>query len=128
MVTVPMKDMLDYGVRISAGSDAPCTIPDPVMSIHAACNHPNADQRISVPDALKMHTNRSACFTFDESNRGTLTAGKMTDFVVLDQDPLEITPEKIKDIKVTSSYLNGKKYEPILKSPFALALKSLLLY
>lgn len=122
---IPLKDMIDYGVRISGGSDAPCTIPNPIMSIHAACNHPNTDQRISVLDALKMHTNWCACFTFDESTRGTLTEGKVADFVALDQNPLTIPAERIKDIRITGCYLKGKKYEPVVKSPFDLVTKSL---
>lgn len=122
---IPLKDMIDYGVRISGGSDAPCTIPNPVLSIHAACNHPNTDQRISVLDALKMHTNWSACFTFDESTRGTLTEGKAADFVVLDQNPLSIPTARIKDIRITGCYLKGKKYEPVVTSPFDLVTKSL---
>jgi predicted amidohydrolase YtcJ len=122
---IPLKEMIDFGMRISSGSDAPCTVPDPIMSLHAACNHPNVDQRISILDALKMHTNWSAYFTFDESKRGTLTEGKLADFVVLDKNPFDMSIEKIKDINITGTYLKGTKYQPMLKSPLDLVMKSL---
>ncbi len=82
-------------------------------------------QAVALLDALKMHTNWSACFTFDESTRGTLTEGKAADFVVLDQNPLSIPTERIKDIRITGCYLKGKKYEPVVTSPFDLVTKSL---
>jgi len=50
---------------------------------HAACNHPNPEQRISILDAVQMYTRSAARLSFDEEERGTLTDGKVADFVVL---------------------------------------------
>ncbi|MCP4352848.1 MAG: amidohydrolase [Desulfobacterales bacterium] len=107
---IPLKSMLDAGLVLASGSDAPCTIPDPIYGIHAACNHPNPAESISVLDALKMHTNWCAKLSFDENERGTLTEGKNADFVVLDQNPLNTPIDEIKNININDLYLEGRKY------------------
>lgn len=127
---MPLKDMLDYGLTIAGGSDAPCTYPDAIRGIHAACNHPAFDQRISTMDALRMHTNWAARLSFDETQRGTLTPGKIADFVALDKNPLTQKTENLKDIKVINLYLKGRPYELSLKRPADLcqrALKNIIL-
>lgn len=107
---IPLKSMLDSGLVLASGSDGPCTIPNPVFGIHAACNHPNSAERISVLDALRMHTGWAARLSFDEKDHGTLTVGKNANFVVLDKNPLETPVNELKDIKVESLYLEGMPY------------------
>jgi predicted amidohydrolase YtcJ len=108
---IPLKRLLTAGITIAGGSDAPCTLPDPIAGIYAACNHPNSDQSVSVLDALRMHTASCARLSFDENTRGTLTNGKRADFVVLDKNPLSMPVEKLNTIKVEALYLKGEKYE-----------------
>ncbi|PKN17018.1 MAG: metal-dependent hydrolase with the TIM-barrel fold protein [Deltaproteobacteria bacterium HGW-Deltaproteobacteria-6] len=108
---IPLKSMLDAGLTIAGGSDAPCTLPDPVAAIFAACNHPNANESVSVLDALRMHTSSCAKLSFDDNTRGTLTNGKLADFVVLDKNPLQMPAEQLNTIKVEALYLKGEKYE-----------------
>jgi len=108
---IPLKSMLAAGITIAGGSDAPCTLPDPVAGIFAACNHPNPDESVSVLDALRMHTAASARLSFDENTRGTLTNGKRSDFVVLNKNPLQTPVEKLNAVKVEALYLKGKEYE-----------------
>jgi len=122
---LPLKSMLSHGLTIAGGSDAPCTPPDPIAGIHAACNHPNPEERISVLDALRMYTNWGARLSFDEQTRGTLTEGKVADFAVLDKNPLTLAPENLKALKVSALYLKGKPYENAVKKPFDLCLKAL---
>ncbi len=107
---IPLKSMLKHGLTIAGGSDAPCTLPDPMFGIFAACQHPNPEQRISVLDALRMHTNWPARLTFDEDARGTLTEGKIADFVVLDKNPLKVTQEKLTEIRVEKLFIKGREY------------------
>ncbi len=122
---IPLKGMLDRGLTVAAGSDAPCTLPDPLAGVHAACNHPNPAERISVLDALRMHTSRAARLSFDEGKRGTLTEGKLADFVVLDANPLETPAEKLRDIGMTGLYLRGKPFEKKIRGPLDLLLGAL---
>ncbi len=107
---IPLKSMLDKGLLIAGGSDAPCTLPDPIAAIHAACNHPKEDESVSVLDALKMHTSWSAKLSFDENKRGTLSVGKAADFVVLDKNPLNTPKEKIGDLNIKEVYFKGSVY------------------
>jgi hypothetical protein len=108
---IPLKSMLAAGITMAGGSDGPCTLPDPIAGIYAACNHPNASESVSVLDALRMHTSSCARLSFDESTRGTLTHGKSADFVVLDKNPLEMPVDKLNTINVEALYLKGDKYE-----------------
>lgn len=125
------KSMIDGGLTIAGGSDAPCSYPDAIRGIHTACNHPDPDQSIPTLDALRMHTCWAARLSFDEHERGTLTPGKIADFVVLDRNPLDAKPEQLKDIRVMNLYLKGCPYEPVLRTPADLgkrALKNILFH
>ncbi|HHW61301.1 MAG TPA: amidohydrolase [Syntrophomonadaceae bacterium] len=122
---LPFKSYLDAGLTLGAGSDGPCTLPDPMLSIHNACHHFNPDQRISVDQALKMHTSWAARLSFDEKELGTLTPGKWAHLSVLSQNPLETPLDKLKDITVDSVYFQGKKYQGMSHSIAGLLFKSL---
>ena len=121
----PLKSMIKNGLIIAGGSDAPCSPPNPIFDIYAACNHPNPDESISILDALRMHTNWAARLSFDEHKRGTLTEGKFADFAVLDRNPLTLRPQELKDMKVIDLYLNGSAYESAIKTPFDLCMNAL---
>lgn len=108
---IPLKSMHDAGITLAGGSDAPCTLPDPIAGIYAACNHPNPGESVSVLEALRMHTANAAKLSFDESTRGTLSEGKRADFVVLDKNPLQTPVEKLNTVRVEALYLKGEKYE-----------------
>jgi predicted amidohydrolase YtcJ len=58
-----------------------------------------------------MHTSACAKLSFDENKRGTLTVGKLADFVVLDQNPLQVPVQKLSNVKVEALYLKGEKYD-----------------
>jgi hypothetical protein len=58
-----------------------------------------------------MHTSSCAKLSFDDNTRGTLTNGKLADFVVLDKNPLQMPAEQLNTIKVEALYLKGEKYE-----------------
>lgn len=106
----PLRDMTEAGLVIANGSDGPCTLPDPLYGIWAACNHPDPSQSVTVLDALRMHTIGCARLSFDEGERGTLTEGKVADFAVLDGNPLETDPADLRRIRVTGLYLRGKPF------------------
>ena len=107
----PIKTFADNGIVVSLGSDAPCTDPDPIQWIHRAVNHSNPDERITVQQALRMATYNGAYTTFDEKERGSLEAGKIADMVILSDNPYEVEPEKLKDIKVDELILSGMPYQ-----------------
>jgi predicted amidohydrolase YtcJ len=57
--------------------------------------------------ALRAVTSEAAWQIFVEDTRGTLEPGKFADFVILDQDPLSVPRERIKDIKVVEVVIGG---------------------
>jgi hypothetical protein len=109
----PLKSILNAGIHLSGGSDAPVTHPDPIEGIYGACNHPyDPDQSISIIDALKMYTYEVARTTFDEKERGSLEKGKIADMVILNQDPLTLDPVNLRSLEVEKLFLSGKEYKP----------------
>ncbi len=108
----PLQSILNAGIHVSGGSDAPVTYPDPIEGIYGACNHPyDPEQSISIIDALKMYTYEVAWGSFDEKERGSLETGKIADMVILNQNPLKLAPKELRSLKVEKLILNGKEYE-----------------
>lgn len=107
----PLRDFWDAGIVISAGSDAPCTDPDPILWIQRACNHSVPEQSLTVREALRMCTYNGAWTTFDESERGSLEAGKVADMCVLSENPYETAPAELGGLRVEGLILGGKPYE-----------------
>ncbi|MGB9498257.1 MAG: amidohydrolase family protein [Dissulfuribacterales bacterium] len=108
----PIKSLLNAGIHVSGGSDAPVTYPDPIEGIYGACNHPyDPDESVSIIDALKMYTCEVARTTFDEKDRGSLEKGKIADMVILNQDPLSMNPEDLRSLRVEKLFLGGKQYQ-----------------
>ena len=108
----PLREMLAQGLLLSAGSDAPCTLPNPVEGIHLCCNHPDPAQSVTVEQALKIHTLWAAKTAFDENDLGSLTPGKLANFTLLAQNPLTMPVENLRDNRVLGLYLRGRKAGP----------------
>ncbi|MDO8803243.1 MAG: amidohydrolase family protein [Elusimicrobiota bacterium] len=107
----PLRKMTDLGIMLSGSSDAPCTPPDPIAGIHAACNHYVPGQSLTVAEALKLFTYNAAWTTFDEKERGSLEAGKTADMVILNRDPLAMKPCELLELKVEKLFLKGEPYK-----------------
>src|SRR2546423_11621533 len=66
-----------------------------------------ANQRISVDEALRVNTINGAYASREESLKGSITEGKLADFVVLADDPHTVSVEKIKDIPIVRTVVGG---------------------
>jgi hypothetical protein len=66
-----------------------------------------ANQRISVDDALRVNTINGAYASHEESAKGSITEGKLADFVVLGDDPHTVRPDVIKDIPIVRTVVGG---------------------
>ncbi len=106
----PLKKMLDMGINVSGGSDAPVAGPDPLEGIYGACNHRDPAQSVSIAEALRMYTHNVARTSFDDLERGTLEEGKAADLVVLSENPLKVSPGDITRLEVEKTYLAGEEY------------------
>ena len=122
----PLRRFLDHKIIISAGSDSPCTNPDPMFWIHSACNHPVKEQQLTVEEALRMSTYNGYWASFDEVERGSLEKGKIADMVLLGANPFQVAKEELKNIPVLELLLGGKRYEKQTQSWVMMIVKGLL--
>jgi predicted amidohydrolase YtcJ len=108
--TYPMKSIIDGGVILISGSDAPIEDPNPILGLHALVNRNGfiPEQCISMEEALKTYTINAAYGAFEDKIKGSIEVGKLADFVILDKNPLEIKNNKIKDIQVLKTLIRGK--------------------
>ena len=111
----PAGRLRSSGVRVAAGSDAPVTDPNPLISIYSAVTRKTReeevlgqDQRVGAWKALKMHTLAGAYASFAENDAGSIAVGKLADLVLLDKDPTSVESEEIKDIRVLKTILGGE--------------------
>ncbi|GAB1484869.1 amidohydrolase [Treponema sp.] len=108
----PLKSMLKKGILMTGGSDAPCTLPDPLTGIAAACNHYVKDESLDFMEALSLFTRNAAFGSFDETERGSLEIGKRADFTLLNKNPLEMPASELPSLRAEGLYLGGKPYAP----------------
>jgi predicted amidohydrolase YtcJ len=112
------RALLATGVIIPNGSDFPVEQVNPLISFHAAVSRQDennwptggwfAEQRMTREEALKSMTVWPAIAAFQEGELGSLTPGKLADFVVLDQDIMSVAPERILATQVVATYLGGR--------------------
>lgn len=104
----PHKLALDHGVLIAGGSDSFVTPLYPLLGIHCAVNHPVAEQRVPVAEALRWFTINAAQAAFEELEKGSITPGKLADLAVLGRDILCESSATIKDIPVELTIVAGE--------------------
>ena len=121
----PLRTFIDNGIVLSAGSDGPCTTPDPIDWMFKACNHSNPKESITIKEALRMCTYNGYWTTFDEKERGSLEVGKYADMVILSQNPYTTKPQELHNIKVLETILMGKPYENQKQGVFKLVMRGL---
>ena len=110
----PAASALQVGLPFTFHQDAPVIEPNMLETIWCAVNRKTksgvllgADERISTFDALKAVTVNVAYQYFEEHQKGTLEPGKREDLVILDKNPLECTPETLRDIQVLKTIKDG---------------------
>ena len=110
----PIGTLIKNGVTVAGSSDSPIAPPNPLIAMYAAVTRKtktgltvSTKERIDPMAALRMYTIDAAKATFDEAKRGSITAGKLADLVVLSGDPTKLLPEELKDLAVEMTILNG---------------------
>jgi len=104
----PVRTLVRPGLLIAGGSDSTVTPLGPLIGVHAAVNHSNPAERVSVQEGLELYTINAARIAFQEADRGSLEVGKLGDLVVLAKDPFETDPSHIKDIPVEMTVIGGE--------------------
>jgi predicted amidohydrolase YtcJ len=112
------RTFLDSGVKLCFGSDWNVAPLSPILGIYAAVTrqtldgkHPEGwfpEQKISVEEAVECYTINNAYAEFAENEKGSISVGKLADFVVLSEDIFKIPPERIKDVSVLMTVLGGR--------------------
>ncbi len=109
------KSALDNHIPFSFHDDTPVLQPDYMMAMYCAVNRKTKSgvqlaesEKITPYDALYAITMNAAYQYYEENNRGSITTGKVANFVILDHNPLTCDPEIIKDIKIIDTYLDGE--------------------
>jgi predicted amidohydrolase YtcJ len=111
----PLGTSVEEGLIFTLHSDLPVTPVDPLFSMDCAVNRRTREgrvlgpeERISARAALEAYTVHGAYSTFEEHRKGSIQVGKLADFAVLSENPLEVPPERIKEIKVLRTVLGGR--------------------
>ncbi|MBW1801546.1 MAG: amidohydrolase [Deltaproteobacteria bacterium] len=102
------RALLDHKMNICGGSDSPVTPVNPLLGIHAAVNNPFFDHRITVDEAIRLFTYNGAYAAFEEKDKGSIEVGKSADLVVLSENPRTVDSEKIRDIGVIMTLVDGQ--------------------
>ncbi|MCH2464828.1 MAG: amidohydrolase [Gemmatimonadetes bacterium] len=109
------KSFIDFGIPVAPASDHAPGPYEPLMAIQSMVTRKDytgqvwgSSQRITVDEALKVCTVNGAYASFEENEKGTITAGKLADFVILAEDPHDVDPDRIKEIKVVQTVVGGR--------------------
>lgn len=128
----PMQSFLDAGAILAYSSDYPASpYPNPfyALEISVTRNMPagwpyemdditdiddpayllNADERVSIADAIRGFTASAAYSIFTDDTSGSLQVGKSADMIIIDQNLLEIDPLEISETNVVATYLEGRQ-------------------
>ena len=108
------KSFLDYGIPVAPASDYTPGPYEPLMGIQSMVTRKDwmgrvwgPNQRISIDEALKICTMNGAYASFEENIKGSITAGKLADFVILAEDPHDVDPDQIKNIEIVRTVVGG---------------------
>jgi predicted amidohydrolase YtcJ len=110
----PVDAMIDSGVRVGFSSDCPIADPNPLVSLYAAVarrsnsGNPLPRRGVDLHQAIKMHTLDAAAASFEEGMKGSISPGKLADFVLLDEDPFVVAPDRIREIRPVMTVLGGR--------------------
>ncbi len=113
------KTLLEKTGKIALGTDYPVEHVSPFYTFYAAVARKDLKQypeggfqkenALTREETLKGMTLWAAYSNFEETEKGSITAGKFADFVILEENIMEIEEDKIPMIKVNATYLNGEK-------------------
>ncbi len=109
------RSFLDYGIPVAPASDFTPGPYEPMMALQSMVTRKDvkgrvwgASQKITIEEALEICTVNGAYASFEEDRKGSLTPGKLADFVLLERDPVQTEPDALKEIGIVATYLGGR--------------------
>lgn len=113
------KNLLEINGRIVLGTDFPVEKVNPMLTFYAAVarkdlsGYPEGGfemtNGLSRAETLKGMTIWAAYANFEENEKGSIEVDKFADFVILDQDIMEVPIDQVPNIKINGTYINGEK-------------------
>lgn len=111
-----MRSAKEAGMKFSLNDDGPTTSANAMLMVEIAATRKMLDSKVlnpketvTVHQALKALTICAAWQTFREKELGSIESGKYADFVELNRNPLKVTPDRIREIEIVSTWIDGKK-------------------
>lgn len=109
------RSLLDQGVIIANGTDAPVESVDPIPNFYASVTRKRTDggmaffpeQKMTREEAIYTYTLGNAYAAFEEKIKGSLEPGKLADMVLLSQNLISITEDSILETKVLMTIVGG---------------------
>jgi predicted amidohydrolase YtcJ len=112
--SMAFRTLLDAGIHAAAGSDFSPGPFAPLMGVQGMVTRTGWDgtswglnQRISVAEAIRVNTLNGAYAAHEEASKGSISVGKLADFVMLAEDPHTVKAETIKDIAIVRTVVGG---------------------
>jgi len=109
------QKLMKTGAVIANGTDAPVEDVDPIANFYASVTRRlkdgstfYPDQRMSRPEALRSYTRNAAYAAFEESEKGSLSLGKLADVTVLSKDILTVPDDEIRSARVDFTIVGGR--------------------
>ena len=112
------KDLLSSSKRIALGTDFPVERVNPFHTFYSSierkdlsgypANGFQIENALSREETLKGMTIWGAYFNFEENEKGSIEKGKSADFIIIDQNIMEIEAAKIPNTKVLKTFVDGE--------------------
>ena len=109
------RTLLDAGLVVVASSDAPIVSSNPLEGIYGAVTRRTEtgqdllpEEAVTVERALAMYTTGAAYDSGEEGVKGSIAPGMLADMALLSADPTAVSPEEIKDIRVSLTVVDGE--------------------
>ena len=108
------KSFMDYGIPVAPASDHSPGPYEPLMALQSMVTRKDfsgrvwgPSQRVTLDQAMKICTMHGAYASHEENVKGSITAGKLGDFVMLAESPYDVDPDAIKEIRIERTVVGG---------------------
>ena len=125
--TYAFRTFREHGVRLAFGTDWPVAPLDPMLTLYAATTRATLDgrnpggwfpeQKLSIEEAIEAYTLGSAYAEFQEHEKGTISPGKLADFVLLSEDVLHLPPAQLRRVRVLRTWVGGAEVYKATAAP-----------
>jgi hypothetical protein len=113
---MPLGRYKQLGIPLVFSSDSPVVDYRPLLGIASAVTRKTAsgdilgpEQVISIEDGLRAYTINAASSLHREQEVGSIENGKFADFIILSENPLDVSPDTLQDILVMETWVAGEQ-------------------